>query len=202
MVESVSDKLFHISEIIELQQRFVGELGTENMIQLAGVVESSVTIFDESFNKRGFKITTDLDRKLPEILIDSSIMTQVFINMIKNAVEAMDSENNPDKKYQLQLTLKKETRGSRDYAMIEIKDNGPGIPEDIRNKIFEFGFTTRMKSNSSARGIGLHFCLDSINRYCGLIEVDSRVGEGATFKVLLPISRKDDAAVTEPAAGA
>ena len=201
MVQSVSDKLFHISEIIELQQRFVGELGTENMIQLAGVVESSVTIFDESFNKRGFKITTDLDRKLPEVLIDASIMTQVFINMIKNAIEAMDAENNPDKKYQLQITLKGETRGAKDYALIEIKDNGPGIADEIKNKIFEFGFTTRMKSNSSARGIGLHFCMDSVNKYCGLIEVDSKVGEGATFKVLLPIS-KGDAAVPEPAPSA
>jgi signal transduction histidine kinase len=198
MVHSVSDKLFHISEIIELQQRFVGELGTENMIQLAGVVESSVTIFEESFNKRGFKITADLDRKLPEILIDSSIMTQVFINMIKNAVEAMDSENNPDKKYQIWITLKSEARGYKDYALVEIRDNGPGIPEDIKNKIFEFGFTTKMKSNSNARGIGLHFCLDSINKYCGLIEVDSKVGEGAAFKVLLPISRKNDIA-PEPA---
>ncbi len=198
MVQSVSDKLFHISEIIELQQRFVGELGTENMVQLAGVVESAVTIFDESFNKRGFKITTELDRKLPETLIDSSIMTQVFINMIKNAVEAMDSENNPDKKYQLKITLKGETRASRDYALVEIRDNGPGIPEEIRSKIFEFGFTTKMKSNVNARGIGLHFCLDSVNKYSGLIEVDSKVGEGATFKVLLPISRKTDAAANTP----
>ncbi len=199
MVSSVSDRLFHISEIIELQQRFVGELGTENMTQLAGVLESSVTIFEESFNKRGFKITTDFDRHLPEILIDASIMTQVFINMIKNAVEAMDSESNPDKKYRLQIALRSETRGTKEYALVEIKDNGPGIPEEIKGKIFEFGFTTKMKSNANARGIGLHFCLDSVNKYCGLIEVDSKVGEGATFKVLLPISRKTDSGILEPA---
>ena len=120
--------------------------------------------------------------------------------MIKNAVEAMDSENNPDKKYQLRIALKNETRGSRDYALIEIRDNGPGIADEIKSKIFEFGFTTRMKSNSGARGIGLHFCLDSVNKYCGLIEVDSKAGEGATFKVLLPISQKNDIAAAEPAA--
>ncbi len=193
MVHSISDKLFHISEIIELQQRFVGELGTENMIQLAGVLESAVTIFEESFNKRGFKITTELDRQLPEVLIDSSIMTQVFINMIKNAVEAMDSENSQSKKYHLQLSLKNETRGSQSYALIEIKDNGPGIPDEIKSKIFEFGFTTKTKNNSSVRGIGLHFCLDSVNKYSGLIEVDSKVGEGSAFKILLPIPQNNRA---------
>jgi len=82
--------------------------------------------------------------------------------------------------------------------LVEIKDNGPGIPDDIKNRIFEFGFTTKMKSNANARGIGLHFCLDSVNKYCGLIEVDSKVGEGAAFKVLLPISRKTDSAILEP----
>lgn len=199
MLHSLSEKLFHISEIIELQQKFVGELGTENMTQLAGVVESAVMIFEESFNKCGFKITSGIERKIPEILIDSSIMTQVLINMIKNAVEAMEAENNPDKKYELQVSLKKETRSSKDYAMIEIKDNGPGIPDDIKSKIFEFGFTTRTqtKNNTVPRGIGLHFSQASVNKYGGMIEFDSKAGNGATFKVLLPISGKSAGAATD-----
>ena len=196
MLNSLSEKLFHISEIIELQQRFVGELGTENMTQLAGVVESAVMIFEESFNKCGFKITHEIERNIPEILIDPSIMTQVFINMIKNAVEAMDAENYSEKKYELKVSLKKETRSSKDYAMIEIKDNGPGIPDDIKNKIFEFGFTTRTqtRNNITPRGIGLHFSLASVSKYGGTIEVDSKVGNGAAFKVLLPVSGKRESA--------
>ena len=167
------------------------------MTQLAGVVESAVMIFEESFNKCGFKITHEIERNIPEILIDPSVITQVFINMIKNAVEAMDAENNPEKKYELKVSLKKETRSSKDYAMIEIKDNGPGIPDDIKNKIFEFGFTTRtqIKNNITPRGIGLHFSMASVSKYGGTIEVDSKVGNGAAFKILLPVSGKRESAV-------
>jgi signal transduction histidine kinase len=190
LLQSLSDKLFHISEIIELQQRFVGELGTENMTQLSGVIGSSVTIFEESFNKRGFKITTDLAKDVSEVLVDSSMITQVYINIIKNAVEAMASENNTDKQYELKIGLKKEKRDSKMYAVTTIEDNGPGIPEDIREKIFKFGFSTKTEENTSSRGIGLHFCVDSVTKYGGSIELDSKVGKGSTFKISLPIAEK------------
>lgn len=190
MLQSLSDKLFHISEIIELQQRFIGELGTENMTQLTGVIDSSVTIFDESFNKHGFKIDCNLDKNVPEVLIDASMITQVFINIIKNAVEAMVTEKNPDKKYQLKIRLKEEGKNNKTYAVTEIEDNGPGITPEIKAKIFEFGFSTKTATNSSSRGIGLHFCVDCINKYGGSIDVDSKVGKGTTFKISLPAYKR------------
>ncbi len=187
MLKSLSDKLFHISEIIELQQQFVGELGTENMTKLSSVINSSITIFDESFNKRGFKINTDLKSEIPEVLIDPSMMTQVFINIIKNAVEAMAGENKSDKNYELKIKLTKETEDGKDYAVVEFSDNGPGIPKEIQDKIFEFGFSTKTQKNSSSRGIGLHFCLDCLKKYGGSILCKSQAGKGASFRVALPV---------------
>ena len=188
MLKSMSDKLFHISEIIELQQRFMGELGTENMTQLKTVIESSVTIFDESFNKRGFKINTDLDDKVPEVLVDSSMLTQVFINFIKNGIEAMRSENDKTKKYALNISLKAEERDDKNYAVIKISNNGPEIPNSIKEKMFDFGFSTKKKKNSSSRGIGLHFCMDSVKKYGGFIDIDSEVGKGCCFTIYIPIN--------------
>jgi signal transduction histidine kinase len=188
LLKSMSDKLFHISEIIELQQRFMGELGTENMTQLKNVIESSVVIFDESFNKRGFKIDTNLDDKVPEVLVDSSMLTQVFINFIKNAIEAMRSENDKSKKYALNISLKTEDRDDKNYAIIKISDNGPGIPNSVKEKMFDFGFSTKKKKNSSSRGIGLHFCMDSIKKYGGFIDIDTEVGKGSCFTICIPIN--------------
>ncbi|MCP3967309.1 MAG: HAMP domain-containing histidine kinase [Lentisphaerae bacterium] len=190
MLNSLSDKLFHISEIIELQQRFVGELGTENMTMLSGVLESSVMIFDESFNKRSYQIKTDLDHNVPEVLVDPSMLTQVYINIIKNAAEAMSTENNKDKKYKLDISLKAEKKESRSYAVTEIKDNGPGMTEDVKNKIFRFGYSTKTEKNTSSRGIGLHFSSECIRKYGGIIECDSEPGKGTTFRISIPIREK------------
>ena len=190
MLKSMADKLFHISEIIELQQRFMGELGTENMTQLKKVIEASVKIFDESFNKRGFKIKTELEDKVPEVLVDASMLTQVFINFIKNAIEAMEMENDKEKKYFLNVILKTKKQDDKNYAVIKIQDNGPGIPDNIKAKMFTFGFSTKKKKNSSSRGIGLHFCMDCIKKYGGEIDIDTEVGKGTSFVIYIPIAEK------------
>jgi len=190
MLKSMSDKLFHISEIIELQQRFMGELGTENMTQLKKVIESSVTIFDESFNKRGVTIKTDLNDDVPEVLVDASMLTQVFINFIKNAIEAMEMEKAKNKKYLLKISLKTEVKDNKNHAVVKIIDNGPGIPDNIKTKMFTFGFSTKKKKNTSSRGIGLHFCLDSIKKYGGEIDVETNVNEGTTFIISIPVAKQ------------
>jgi signal transduction histidine kinase len=191
-LSSLSAKLFHISEIIELQQRFVGELGTENMTQLSTVINTSVKIFEETFNKRGVRITSDISSSVPEALIDPSMMTQVIMNIIKNAVEAMDSEHNTGKQHEMKISLS--TRDDKDvcHAVIEISDNGPGIPKDIRDKIFDFGFTTKKKERG--RGYGLHSCAETIKKYNGKIEVETGEGKGTTFRILLPVKRTAAAA--------
>ena len=184
---SLSSKLYHISEIIELQQRFVGELGTENMISLSSVVDSSIKIFEETFNKRGVKIKADVESNVPEVLIDPSMMTQVIMNLIKNAVEAMDSEAIPEKSYVLELALRNETIEAKDYAVISVKDNGPGIPSEIKDKIFAFGFSTKSKGNS--RGYGLHSCKNTVEKYSGIISIETETGKGTTFKIAIPVKK-------------
>ncbi len=187
MTNSISAKLYHISEIIELQQRFMGELGTENMVQLANMLDAAVLIFEESFNKRSVEIKKDINRELPELLIDSSVLIQVYINIFKNAVEAISEESQPGKKYEIFLSLKKEVCEGRNFAVTTIRDNGPGIPPDLREKIFWFGFSTKKNDGSAAHGVGLHFCSNVIYKYGGRIELSSEPGKGAEFKILLPL---------------
>ena len=187
-LKSLSNKLLHISEIIELQQRFVGELGTENMTQLSGVIESAIMIFEETFNKGGVKIKTDIRPDVPEVLIDSSMMTQVYMNLIKNAVEAMESDDT-EKDYTLEISLRNETEDGEEFALVTVKDNGPGIPKDIEEQIFAFGFSTKGKSNT--RGYGLHSCLDTVKKYGGRIDVMTEIGKGTSFNVYLPVGRSE-----------
>jgi signal transduction histidine kinase len=190
-LRSLSEKLYHISEIIELQQRFMGELGTENLASLGTVMQSSIKIFEETCNKRGVAIRPHIE-PTPEVVIDTSMMTQVFMNLIKNAVEAMEGEGKPEKGYRLELNVRSDERGGQPGVVAEISDNGPGIPEEIRTRIFEFGFSTKEQGKAS-RGYGLHSCRDTVKKYGGAIEIDSELGKGTTFRLFLPAGKRDAA---------
>jgi len=185
-LQSLSDKMFHISEIIELQQRFVGELGTENMTQMANVIDASIKIFEETFNKRGVKIETEISPSAPEVLVDPSMMTQVYMNIIKNAVEAIDQENDHKKTYQLKISLAEEEIDGIPMLVTAIADNGPGMTPEVREKLFSFGFST--KGTSRCRGFGLHSCMDTVKKYDGRIVVETELKKGTTFKICLPLN--------------
>jgi len=184
LVSSLSNKLNHISEIIELQQRFLGELGTENLSSLAPVITSAIKIFEETFSKKSVSLETNFTEGLPEILIDTSMVTQVYINFIKNAVEAMESENSPKEK-KIKISLKLEEQNGSKFIVSEISDNGPGISQENLSKMFKFGFSTKEKSRHS-RGYGLHSCMETIKKYGGTIAVNSKVGQGTTFVIRIP----------------
>ncbi|NOY74586.1 MAG: GHKL domain-containing protein [Kiritimatiellaeota bacterium] len=191
LLDSLSEKLKHISEIIELQQHFVGELGTENMVSLSSVIDSSVKIFEETCNKHDVSISTEYEDEVPQVLIDTSMMTQVFMNLIKNAVEAMDSEKDTKKKHALRVVLKRVEKNDIKDVVAEVVDNGPGMPEDVCENIFKFGFSTKSNEEHSSRGYGLHSCLNTVKKYGGDIQVESEVGKGTTFRIILPLTREE-----------
>ncbi len=188
LLKSLASKLNHISEIIELQQRFVGELGTENMTRLPEVVDASIKIFEESFNKRGVGIETDYAGEMPEVLVDPSMLIQVFINITKNAIEAMDSEEDTGKAHKLRIKVSTEDVDGRSCAVVYIADNGPGMSDDVKSRVFEFGFSTK---RAHGGGYGLHTCMATVKKYGGNISIDSMVGQGTTFKISIPVNRSE-----------
>ncbi len=187
-LSSLSDKLNHISEIIELQQRFVGELGTENIVHVSQIVESAIRIFDETFNKFNVRIETHFEDSLPKVLVDSSMITQVLINLVKNAVEAMQSMS-PDREKRIDIFVYAQEMDGRRYVATKVSDSGPGIEMEALNKLFQFGFSTKEKKKHS-RGYGLHSCLETAKKYGGTIKVESQKGQGSSFIVYLPAGEK------------
>lgn len=196
-LKSLENKLEHMIEIIELQQQFVGELGTENMTQLASLIRNSIKIFDESFNKREVDFSMDLDTKVPEILLDSTSITQVFMNIIKNAIEAIDSESDRKKKYKLSIQLRKKTIKEKNHAVVEITDNGPGIPDNVKDELFNFGFSTKKKKGKNSRGFGLHSCRETVRKYSGEITFETEIGKGTTFIISIPVKYSENARISE-----
>jgi hypothetical protein len=129
---------------------------------------------------------TDIERNydpLPGFICNPALICQVFLNIIQNALQSR-SEG---------LRLNIRTSCSESLIMINIADNGPGIPEDIRNRIFEPFFTT--KDVGAGTGMGLAVVYDVIAGYGGTVEVESTPGEGARFIVKLPWQRIENVEV-------
>ena len=121
---------------------------------------------------------------LPLIECFPGQLNQVFMNIIANAIDALENSNQPQNSQENQITIR--TFVNDGSAVIQISDNGMGIPEDVKPKIFEHLFTT--KSVGKGTGLGLAIAHQIVfNKHDGTLEVDSHLGKGTTFKILLPI---------------
>jgi len=125
--------------------------------------------------KSGVAVVRDFAPDLPRIEAYGSELNQVWTNLIDNAADAMNGQG--------RLSIK--TYRQQDRAVVEITDDGPGIPEEIRARIFDPFFTT--KPPGSGTGLGLHIAYNIVvHKHRGGISVASRPGQ-TTFQVLLPI---------------
>jgi len=138
-------------------------------------LESTLVILQHKL-KKGVNIKRVYSSDLPRIEAYASELNQVWTNIIDNAVDAMNGKG--------EIILRTYTED--DCVVVELTDNGPGIPEKIRERIFEPFFTT--KPPGSGTGLGLHISHDIIaNRHHGQLQVESKPGE-TRFKVMLPVT--------------
>jgi signal transduction histidine kinase len=124
--------------------------------------------------KQGVQVITEFQPGLPEIYCYPDELDQVWINLITNAVHAMNNKG------ELRIRVYQE----QDYIKVSFSDTGPGIPQEILPRIFEPFFTT--KPQGEGTGLGLHICKQIIDKHQGLISVESEPGN-TTFTVSLPV---------------
>ena len=138
-----------------------------------------MAIVEHQLEMHKVKIIKELDENLPNIDGNGNQIQQVLINLMINAQQAMDG--NPG-----QVTVKTHCPDA-EHAEILISDDGPGMPEDIREKIFEPFFTT--KEVGKGTGLGLSVSYGIVKEHRGEIEVDSVIDGGTTFRMTFPIRR-------------
>lgn len=125
--------------------------------------------------KRGVTVVRELADDLPRIQAYGGDLNQVWTNLIDNAVDAMNGEG--------QLTLR--TTGDGEWVIVEVEDDGPGIPREQQSRIYDAFFTTKPPGHGT--GLGLHTCYNIVvKKHGGSIDLDSRPGK-TRFVVRLPI---------------
>lgn len=147
-----------------------------NLIDLNEHISENISLLDNQILKKNIQLILNLDSTLPKLKIDALQFTQVLFNLVLNAIHSMDNNG--------KLTIS--TAVKIDFIELSIKDNGKGIPEEIKDKIFQPFFTT--KSEELGTGLGLSVVHGIIKSHKGKIDFVSNNGEGTEFFIHLPIN--------------
>ena len=168
-------------------------------VAISQVVQAALDITGYALKTSGIEVVLDLAEPIPRVHADADQLHQVFMNLIINAQQALQDQSLPRK-----LSLTSRFDPSANAIRIAVADNGPGIPEAVRHRIFEPYFTT--KPLGAGTGVGLAVCLGIVEAHGGTLTVESGRGSGTVFRIVLPVGRLDgssaeDSAPVDAAAG-
>lgn len=153
-------------------------------MELNETIEAALDVTAYALRASDVEVSLDLAEGLPPVWADPDQIGQVMTNLIVNARHALEEIEPPRR-----LRIASFHRPVSDEVVIEVEDNGPGVPEAIRGRIFEPLFTT--KDVSSGTGIGLTLCHRIVAAHGGRIGLESGAGKSSVFVIWLPAMRPD-----------
>jgi two-component system nitrogen regulation sensor histidine kinase GlnL len=194
------------SELVEYTKVMLKEVGRVNKIveellnltsprklkliktNLNQVLDEIIMLQKRVTDRKKISLVKNFDLSIPPFLADEALMTQLFLNLIKNAVEALaESRGSGTIKVTSRVVsdyslTKKGERPSR-FVAVDISDDGPGIKKEQIEHIFTPFFTTK----SRGTGLGLSICQKIVSEHRGMLKVDSEPDKGTTFTAMLPL---------------
>ena len=144
-------------------------------VDVNDTVKQTIGLLDNYARNNNIDIQMELNPDLPIIAGDQAQLQQVFLNLISNAIDAIGKNG----------WIRVKSIRSGGQFLVSVTDNGPGIPEEMQRKVFDPFFTT--KSSGKGTGLGLWISYTIMEKMGGKISLNSRVGEGTTFVVQIPI---------------
>lgn len=144
-------------------------------VDINNTIDQTVSLLENYARNNNIDIQTDLSSHLPIIASDQAQLQQVFLNLITNAIDAIEKDG----------LIEISSRVSDQMVVVDIKDDGPGIPEDKQKRIFDPFFTT--KKAGKGTGLGLWVTYSILEKLGGRISLKSEAGKGAAFTVEIPI---------------
>ena len=190
-VDSIQQAASRASRIVADMLAFSRSAATEFLPAdiheiLDTVVRLAASDYDlkKKYDFKQVEIVRDFDSALELVVCDHTEIEQVFLNLVKNAAQAMGHSNSPPPH---RITLR--TRKDDEYARIEVEDNGPGMDERTRRRVFEPFFTTKAVGEGTGLGLSVSYFMIT-EQHKGTIDVTSTPGEGTCFTVRLPLHHK------------
>ncbi|MDD9301743.1 MAG: histidine kinase [Desulfobacter sp.] len=181
-INVISNEIGHINKIVENFLEFSSPPKlTMKKESPSQVVDNTLRLLEQRL--KSFGVTVQLVRQTPlsEVLLDPGQLKEALANIIINACEAMEHGG--------KITItesQEEASGHKKVAVIRIQDTGPGILEEMAEKIFNPFFTTKEEGT----GLGLSICFNIVSEHGGCLVLDSPPGQGACFTITLPVNKE------------
>jgi signal transduction histidine kinase len=153
------------------------------LVDLRHVLEEAVLLSSPALQLRKIQVKVDLPRNCPKIYGDAGYLQQVFLNLINNSMDAMSRGG------QLHVALRPSGEGAPTELAVEVADNGTGMSRETLAHIFDPMFTT--KRIGTGAGLGLAICDQIVRQHGGTIQVESELGRGTRFSILLPLDSRE-----------
>jgi PAS domain S-box-containing protein len=153
-------------------------------VNLNDPIEDVFKVLGHQLKIHEIEVTLDLDPDLPEIIAEHNRLEQVFINLVSNAIDAMDEKSNQPEgsDNSKKLSIKSILENGR--VAVYVSDTGIGMSEEVQAKLFEPFFTTKKVGKGTGLGVSISYGI--VKDYDGDIEIESEVGKGTTFKLTFP----------------
>ena len=176
----ISDEAEKISEIILHMRSLVKQDNVTEfeLVDINKVIKKAFKLINEQLQSHGINVKLELQKDLPKIYAHSTPVEQIISNLVINAMHSLDTAEKEDKIIMIS-TIKKD-----ENCILEVTDNGPGIPEENLNSIFDPFFTTKV--NEEGMGLGLTIIQNFVNSFGGTISAKNLSQGGAVFTVSLP----------------
>jgi signal transduction histidine kinase len=149
---------------------------------VADAVQGAIQLADTKARRGEVQVSVGIPDGLPLIQADQHQLTQVFTNLLMNAYEAMGGSGH------VSITASRlrleDGADAHDAVLVQVDDDGPGIPPDVAEKVFDPFFTTKPQGS----GLGLAIVRKIVDAHDGRIDLRTTVGQGTTIRVTLPVS--------------
>ncbi|MFC2168680.1 ATP-binding protein [Acidobacteriota bacterium] len=179
-IEKIKRASLHAREVIKKLMLFARQMPPQKTrVNLNQIVDESLYFLEARCAKEGINVVRELSVDLPEITADQAQMTQILVNTVVNAIQAMPKGG--------ELAVR--TKTSDNSVLLLIEDTGVGMEENIQRQIFQPFFTT--KDVGQGTGLGLAVVYGIVTSHGGTIQVDSTVGLGTKIEILLPYADVD-----------
>ncbi len=175
-IEKIMRASLHAREVIKKLMLFARQMPPQKTrVNLNQIVKDGLYFLESRCTKGGIKVVCQLSPSLPDITADPSQMTQVLVNTVVNAIQAMPNGG--------KLTIR--TKAFDKFVLLAVEDTGGGIEKNIASRIFQPFFTT--KDVSEGTGLGLSVVYGIVTSHGGTIDVESKVSQGTKIKIMLPL---------------
>lgn len=182
-----SNGVNQISNIVSAMKEF-SHPGSKSFVDtdLNHALQNVITISHSQWENCA-RVSTQLDPALPLVPSLASELNQVFLNLIVNAAHAVAEKTERTQPGRINIV----TQNNGSHAVITIEDDGAGIPDDVRDHIFNPFFTTKDVGEGTGQGLSISHDI-IVNKHGGTIDFESKVGKGTSFIIKLPLSKAVD----------